>query len=134
VFSPDGKHLAHFGKPAARANDPGAFGVFVDGRYVHVNTRLIYHLSWTFDSRHLLWAALEQGGEGDRYVVYMDGKAIGSYGYNGSLAGSAASWDIGEDGSVTLLVQDGDALKRVKVTPGTQTSIETLLASAGKSG
>jgi len=40
---------------------------------------------------------------------------------------------MGADGTVTFVAQDGDSLKRIKITPGAGTSIETVLAQAVQS-
>jgi len=39
-------------------------------------------------------------------------------------------WSTGQDSVITFVAQDGEAIKRYKLTPGASTSVETLLAKA----
>jgi hypothetical protein len=135
VFSPDSKHLVAFGQPKAAPGAPNS-GLFIDGRYLRLATNATmgasyaYNPTFTADGRHLVFLAEDGGAQ--RQTLYVDGKAVAQMDSNNSLSDSPGAWDLGADGVLTFLAQDGAALKRFRVTLGSDTSIETLLALAKK--
>ena len=129
VFSPDGKHLVSFGQPKATPGQPNS-GLFIDGKFLKLGASYVSNATFTSDSRHLLFLAAD--GNAARQTLYLDGKAVAQVDANTSLVDSPGAWDLGADGVLTFLAQDGASLKRFKVTLGTDTSVETLLALTKK--
>jgi len=128
VWSPDSKHIAHFHEGG------GTRGVFLNGKVLPIAAApgqgVYTMLTFTPDSKHLIWARNQvvQGDQGFR--VFIDGKPV----YEGLYATSSfslvpGSWEMAPDGTLSFVTQDDDNLKRVRITPSPETSIETLLAS-----
>jgi hypothetical protein len=124
VFSPDSQHIAVDSSPPT---DTGVFasGIFVDGKYVPVVANSgMKRLEFTADSKHIVWA---QGVPSrDALRIFVDGKAVAE----GETAISANSkegwWDMTPDGSLLVLVQDENNLKRITITPSAETSAAAL--------
>ena len=153
LFSPNSQHVAIFGR---RGSDNKG-GLFVDGKLVYEarSNFLIHHLAFTPDSQHLFWVAFEPPkdpttSQGDE-VTYLDGKPVTRTDYNvinftpyqtqprvemgpNGVAQmehtQGAEWQIGPDGVLTCLGPVGDVVKRFKITPASDTSVETLLSVA----
>ncbi len=124
VFSPDSQHIA---VDSLQPNPTGqyVFGVFLDGKYVPslINSAMV-KLGFTADSKHLAWAQGLPGRHGFR--IYVDGKPVAE-GDSAMVPGSPeAWWDMAPDGSLSVLVQDENNLKRITITPSPETSLATL--------
>jgi len=122
VFSPDGKHLAHFGVP----NPPSGttdVGIFLDGKFILLGPRPFLNLSFTADSKHVAWTHTLQNQD---FRVFIDGKPV----VDGSMAGSADTmhgwWDMTPDGTLLFLSEDDNSLKRITITPSDATSVASL--------
>jgi hypothetical protein len=129
VWSPDSKHIAHFHEGG------GTRGVFLNGKVLPIapapGQGMYTMLTFTPDSKHLIWARNQvvQGDQGFR--VFIDGKPV----YEGLYATSSfslvpGSWEMAPDGTLSFVTQDDNNLKRVSITPSPETSLETLLAMA----
>jgi hypothetical protein len=124
IFSPDSKHVAHFGfanTAAGRAN-----GIFLDGKFIPAslegpNTKLVF----SPDSKHLFWIHMY----GDQpHRVFIDGKPLVDFypaGHN-----LANWWDFGPDGTLSFLAQDDNSLKRITIMPSAETSVANLSGGA----
>jgi hypothetical protein len=124
IFSPDSKHVAHFGfanTAAGRAN-----GIFLDGKFIPAslegpNTKLVF----SPDSKHLFWIHMY----GDQpHRVFIDGKPLVDFypaGHN-----LANWWDFGPDGTLSFLAQDDNSLKRITIMPSAETSVANLTGGA----
>lgn len=131
TFSPDGKHLAY----PASSIDQRQRGISVNGTFIPYASRLpnfpAQHRLFTPDSRHLIWLA--GGFPQGRSAVYVDGmRAVdldaSDLGVDTSDPDAlAAAWSMGAEGTLIFIAQDGAALKRFRVTPGADTSVETLM-------
>ena len=124
VFSPDGKHIA---VDSAPPTDTGVFasGLFLDGKYIPVvaNSEM-KRLEFTADSKHIVWA---QGMPSrDALRIFVDGKAVAEGETAISANSKEAWWDMLPDGSLSVLVQDQNNLKRITITPSSETSLATL--------
>jgi len=127
VWSPDSKHVAHF---------RGGGGVFLDGKVLPLapapGQGVYTMLSFTPDSKHLIWARNQtvQGDQGFR--VFVDGKPVyeGLYAIQGWFSSVPGSWEMAADGTLSFVTQDDNNLKRVSITPSPETSLDTLLAMA----
>jgi hypothetical protein len=125
-FSPDGKHVATFGK-----GDPSMqFTVFVDGKPLVVDaTRSnALYLSWSPDSKHVFWSGGKQSGVELVTRVFVDGQAS-SVTYTGSQPPYPGTWGIGADGVLSVLAFEGADAKRYRVTPDRAVTIDTVLAA-----
>jgi hypothetical protein len=125
VFSPDSKHIAHLG--LSPSND--SRGLFLDGKYIALGQNMVAgHLTFTPDSKHLIWF-LQMPGVND-FRVLIDGKAVaelGSASNKGVTDMSTSSWfDVLPDGTLLVLAQDDNSLKRITITPSDSTSVATL--------
>jgi hypothetical protein len=125
VFSPDSKHIAHLG--LAPSND--SRGLFLDGKYIALGQSIVAgHLTFSPDSKHLYWF-LQMPGVND-FRVFIDGKAVaelGSASNQGVNDLSAVTWlDVLPDGTLLVLAQDDNSLKRITITPSDSASVATL--------
>jgi len=117
VFSPDGKRVAYF------AQQPGnASAVYLDGKPVVTFSGNPENLTFTPDGRHLLWL----GRTGTGQTVYVDGRASVQFDGNFQMQASPGTWQMGADGTLTVVAQAGDAIKRFRITPGSDTSADTI--------
>ena len=124
AFSPDSRHVAVYGIPPT-ATGEYATGIFLDGKYVPgAPTPYFYKLEFTADSKHLAWAQVVQGRQGFR--IFFDGKAVAE----GDAALPATSpehwWEMAPDGTLLVLAQDDKNLKRITITPSSETSLATM--------
>jgi hypothetical protein len=134
VFSPDSKHIAHFGLAPTPSGDSG--GLFLDGKYIALGQSIVDgHLTFTTDSKHLYW--FQQMPGANDFRVLIDGRAVaqlGSASNKGVNDLSAASWfDVLLDGTLLVLAQDDNSLKRISITPSPDTSVATLLGGGNVS-
>lgn len=125
VFSPDSKHVAHFGDNTAGV----VRGIFLDGKFFPlgpdgVNTKL----GFSPDSKHLFWIHI-YGNNPNRLLI--DGKAVlDFYGAGQNLGAIPHWWEFGPDGALSFLTQDDNSLKRITITPSSETSLATMVGSA----
>jgi len=125
IFSADSKHVAHFAVPPTPTGDYQR-GVFLDGKYVQISTEgTNTDLTFSPDSKHLFWIH----PYGNRPLrLFVDGKPLlDFYAVGNSLSSVAHWWDFGPDGTLSLLAQDDNSLKRITITLSEQTSLTTML-------
>ena len=124
VFSPDSKHIA---VDSAPPTDTGVFasGLFLDGKYIPVlaNSGMM-RLEFTADSKHIVWAQAVPSHPTMR--IYVDGKAVAEPEIAISYTSREAWWDMLPDGSIAILGQDQNNLKRITITPSAETTLATL--------
>ncbi len=125
VFSPDGKHLGHFGI-APNASDSMNVGLFLDGKYIPVGPAHgpYSNLSFTADSKHIIWT---HQIEGQDFRLFVDGKPV----VDGSMAGAPHQlgpgwWDMTPDGKLIFLSEDDNSLKRISITPSENGGLASL--------
>ncbi len=124
VFSPDGKHIAHFAGPPTPTGGYDR-GIFLDGKYIPASAQGTNHnLSFSPDSNHLFWIH-EYGNQPFR--VFIDGKPLVEA-YSAGLL--PHWWDFAPDGTLSFLAQDDNSLKRITITPSPETSIATMLGGS----
>ena len=123
VFSPDSQHIAADSGPPTPASQ-FASGIFLDGKYTPVvPTPGMKRLEFTADNKHIAWA---QGASGDTFRIYVDGKAVAEADAAVPSSSKEAWWDMAPDGSLSVLAQDANNLKRITITPSAGTSIASL--------
>jgi len=135
IFSPDSKHVA-YGAYAPGQGESAVRGLAVDGTFIRTPQPFaavdpIQNVTFSPDGRHLFW--LYTGLQGDRSAVYLDGVRVLNLQDNSLSRRSVTDpltprWSVGADGVLTLIAQDGESIKRFRITPGPETSIETLAA------
>jgi hypothetical protein len=133
LFTADGKHVVHYGTTISSRK----MGFFVDGKFV-VDPFGIRPGSPTFtpDGRHLLWFQMLLGelGRPAGFVIYVDGRPAQQVDHGDDnfamMTKIQGGWTMGSDGVLTFIARAGDAVKRFRITPSDDTSIETLLSSA----
>ena len=118
VFSADGKHVAYFDQQPGNAS-----GVYLDGRLAQVfpGTQP-QNLTFTPDGRHLIWLVYNGGSQ----TVYVDGRPSVQLDNNLQIQNALGTWEMGADGTLTVVAQAGDAIKRFRITPGPDTSIDSM--------
>ncbi len=118
VFSADGNHVSYFDQQPGNSS-----GVYVDGKLAQVfpGTQP-QNLTFTPDGRHLIWAA----NSGSTQTVYVDGRPSVQVDNNIQLQAALGTWEMGADGTLTIVAQAGDAIKRFRITPGADTSIASI--------
>ena len=115
MFSQDGKHLA-FASFSGQAH-----AVAVDDGLFATDALASYDVTFTPDGKHLVWLG---GRSGNRLRVYVDGEPVLESDQPATSRQSVETWwNMGADGVLTYLAQDGGVLKRFRVTPGSS-SIE----------
>jgi hypothetical protein len=131
LFSPDGKHVVHYGfKISTRKN-----GFFIDGRFLpDALGGRVSNPVFTPDSRHLFWfeTALSSTGAPAAVVLCVDGRIaqqvdLSDQNYD-LWTKVQGAWEMDTSGTLTFIAGAGDAIKRFRVTPPTDTSIDTLLS------
>jgi len=105
-------------------------GILFDGKFLKLGVNYVFDPTFTPDGRHFLFLTQDPGNS--KESVYVDGKVVAQVDMNTSLADNPAAWEVGPDGVLTLVAQDAGAIKRFRITLGSDTSIETLLALAKK--
>ena len=118
VFSPDSEHVAYF----AQMGD--AHGIGVDGKFIATPGRGNESLRFSPDGKHLLWLHLPFGNA--PYRLMADGKPIVDFFPADSASSNPYWWDFNADGSLSLLAQDDNSLKRITITFSPETSVATL--------
>jgi len=113
MFSQDGKHIAF----ASASQSPQGRAVAIDDGMFVTDAGSHYDITFTPDGRHLVW--LGQRSDGPRKRVYVDGEPVLEFDQTAAAQQSAETWwSMGADGVLTLIAQDGGALKRYRVIPG----------------
>jgi hypothetical protein len=124
VFSPDGTHLAFF----TRHPQTTEFGIVIDGKFLAGGRGLTSNLQFTPDGKHLVWI---DRMEGNLLAIYIDGKVAAQYDPGAASPwGQSGNFEIGADGVISAITQDGDTMKRLRVTPPADSSVDTLAGAA----
>ena len=124
VLSRDGKHVAAFA--TGTGNDPKQ-GLWLDGVLVQATPNLTQP-TFTPDGKHLFWLTLDP--RASQQQIWVDGVACAQFANGGFQLPSGRTWEMGEDGVLTALVQDGERMRRLRITPSSSAGVETLVASA----
>jgi hypothetical protein len=115
VFSPDRQHFGYFCRPANAAN-PNDEGLCLDGKFIPFPPGIFQYSNLTFspDSKHLFWRGqLPPYG----YRIFVDGNpAFDGQLNQGSSLYPKESWQMGADGSLTVLTTDATSSKRVNIS------------------
>ena len=59
-------------------------------------------------------------------MVYLDGRPAARFDFNQMMQLAPGTWEMGADGTLTVVAQAGDAIKRFRITPGPDTSLDTI--------
>jgi hypothetical protein len=131
VYSPDSQHLLLLGSSVA---DPNRGGIFLDSKLVASGPGIsnAFRPTFTADSKHVFWIGHrppETSTDYDSSVLYVDGKPTAAH-FAEFDAMQPGNWGVSSDGVLTFVARSGNDLKRFHVTPGADTSLTTMLASA----
>mgnify|MGYP002713199699 CR=1 FL=1 len=126
-FSPDSRHLALLGGNA----DPNSVGLYVDNSLVYPTRRGLMNLIFTPDSKHLAWLTSEVFPDRPQayQTVYLNGERVLKLGKT-DLLRIGGAWDMGSDGVLTLICEDGDRVKRFRITPDPDMNIAKWISDA----
>ncbi len=142
-FSPDSKHVAIVGYRSAE----NKAGLFIDGALAYPMGQGMPYRAFSPDSQHLFWMSVEpvttpNPADNFEMVTYTDGKPV-AHNDRGAAAQrllfprgfgqfdkTPPAWSVGADGALTLLAPSPEGIKRIKATPGADTSLATILQAA----
>lgn len=123
LFSQDGKHTAFTG---ALKDNPRANGIFLDGQFIPADPP-ITRGTFTPDGKHLYWVNWKP----PRYTIFLDGRPVGGWEHSPmiytQIDGGKENWKVDEAGVLTCLVTADGNVKRLRITPGEETSLATLV-------
>ena len=124
VFSADGQHIAVFSVPPTPTGE-FASGLFLDGNYIPCQPASYFQrLEFTADSKHIAWAQPLSGRQGFR--IFIDGKPVAEVDAAMASTSKEGWWDMAPDGSLSVLGQDENNLKRITIMPSSEISIATI--------
>jgi hypothetical protein len=128
TLSPDGRHVAHFGYPPQPTGDD-EHGLFLDGKYVPINHGMnTTFLTFSPDNKHLVW--FQAVPSKNEFRVMVDGKPVAQTEPVATLGinNDVIKWfDFLPDGTLLVLGQDENSLKRISITPPPESSFATML-------
>ncbi|HEV8197379.1 MAG TPA: hypothetical protein VGP87_12105 [Gemmatimonadales bacterium] len=124
LFSPDGKHLVAFGRASTGA------GIFVDGKFLLSGNGTPYSPTFTPDSRHLFW--MERIPNDGHWAVFLDGKPVVTLDVNDRMVDVPGAWEMGADGTLSVVGPTAEGYQRIRIIPGSDSSIDTMLAKMGR--
>ena len=127
VWSPDGKHVAYLCPPPSMSGGNDIF-VCVDDHAVRLGPGTFQGLMFTSDSNHLVWASTDARSN---LKVFADGYLV-AQGYLATGVLVNEDWQANVDGSFSLLLQDGQSVKRLGISPSPNSSWTTLFGSASR--
>ncbi len=127
LFSPNGRHLVVAGGYA----DPESAGLYIDGKLVQPSRTSFTNLTFTPDSNHLAWLASEKMPDRPRPypTVYLDGEPVVRLDSTNLLLVRGA-WDMATDGTLNVIEQERDQVKRFRVIPDTGMTIAKWVSQA----
>jgi len=127
-LSPDGKHIAHFAFPPQPTGDDER-GLFLDGRYMAINHGMnTKFLTFSPDSKHLAWFQTVPASM--QFRILIDGKPVAQTEATsgGGINNDTIRWfEFQQDGTLRVLGQDDNSLKRITITLSDATSLATML-------
>jgi len=123
VWSPDSKHIAYFCRSTDMALGNEVL-VCLDDHAVRVGPGNFGGLMFTSDSNHLLWAFTDARSN---LKIFADGYLVAQ----GYVATSLVKeeFQANDDGSASVLLQDGQSLKRLTITPSPNSNWTRLFGS-----
>jgi hypothetical protein len=104
-----------------------AYGFTVDGKRIQTAPIFIDPM-FSPDSRHVFWKVPDQ--QQQHFTIQVDGQRAAQFDATSLLLGNARTWEVGDDGVLVVLGQDGEKMKRLRITPSADTSVEAMIAAA----
>jgi WD40 repeat protein len=128
AISPDGKHFAHLGFPPQLTGDDERV-LFLDGKYMAINHGMnTSFLTFSPDSKHVAWFQAVPSTYDFR--VYIDGKPVVQMEATSGkgINDDTIKWfEFQPDGTLLVLGQDENSLKRISITPSPDTGVATMM-------
>jgi hypothetical protein len=133
LFSPDSKHFVY----SASLTTTFQPGIVIDGKFLPIPTNPgldLVHPAFTPDSKHLYVTANTSAPAQSTMIqmtIFLDGRpAVRVAGAMNQLLMNPRAWEMAPDGTLTVLMPDGEDLKRIRITPSDDSSVDTMLAVA----
>lgn len=132
IFSPDSKHVAFFclsSNPAASSD----IGLCADGKFTRLALPPIQHLTFTPDGNHLFWTARAPVQGQQQIEVIMDGRPVFGPFFSVTQSGAVIpdeGWQMQPDGTLLLVAQVDGAMKRISITPSSNSSWTSLFGGS----
>jgi len=123
VFSPDGSHVAYLGRDT---RNPRVGGLWADGKLVAPTQGDTTRVTFSTDSKHLLWIVDTPGTRTKTWFV--DGKPTVKFQMS-DFDAVAGAREMGADGVLTFLTIEDGAIVRYRLTPSPDGSIAALIGT-----
>lgn len=124
VFSPDSKHVAYVGSVNQQRR------IVIDDKTIPFDSSRLSRGTFTPDGKHFIWV----GWLNQKHTVYVDNKAVTGWPHVPELANyidaAAGNWTMGADGVLTFLMPTTEGIKRVRIRPDPETSVDGMIAEA----
>lgn len=126
VFSSDGKNVAHYGVETTTQTR----GLFVNNKLVYATARGVSRAAFTPDGKHLVWSASVpgKGTPVPALAVFVDGRQAVEI--PGHPLDQGGVWEMGADGVYQFAAISGDGIKRYRITPSADTSVDSMISEA----
>lgn len=126
VFSRDGKYVANYGVDTKTQTR----GLFVNNKLVYPTERGISRAAFTPDGQHLAWASMVPGKSTPvpALAVFVDGALaveVPGHPFDG-----VGAWEMTAEGVYQFFAVAGNAIKRYRITPGTDTNVDAMISGA----
>jgi hypothetical protein len=123
-----GSHIVYEGASAnpATANQ---VDLYVDGKSAYLANKPVFgNLTLTPDASHIFFTG---GIAANGFRLFLDGiPLLEGFPLNGASGFPPGTWEMEPNGALKILTQDNSGVKRYTITPGTSTSLVSLMSSA----
>jgi hypothetical protein len=129
LFSPDYKHIVYKGI------DGDVNRLFLDGRIIDSSPSVgqIDRIFFSADSRHIFTLRrfnMLSMGTRDSVQLSVDGKPATHYADSAQSGGNPCNFEFSSDGVLSFAARTDDKIRLFRVTPPSDTDVDTLLAAA----
>jgi len=127
LWSPDGKYLARMTRHA----DGSRPGLYINSALVYPSQMSVSRPFFSADSQHIYWQAAERFPDRGPpyYITYVDGVALTKLSGD-PFQSNMHAWVVDEAGVLTYVGVDGDVVKRFRVTPDSEMTVDKMVTHA----